>query len=111
MRRKKGQISIGFHWIYILIAGAIILMFFIGLAVRQKAVAEEKISATVVRTLEGILTGAGLSEQTTHYTELPELEISFNCDDEGYSDYAIRTSLPTMSTLPTARRCSPTRKP
>lgn len=88
-RQKQGQISIGFHWIYILIAGVIILLFFVGVVVRQKAVSEERISATVVQKLDGIFTGAGLSEQTTQVVEVPEMEISFTCDEEGYSDYSI----------------------
>ncbi|MFC1801139.1 hypothetical protein ACFLZB_01650 [Nanoarchaeota archaeon] len=89
MRKKKGQISIGFHWIYILIAGAIILIFFVGIALKQKDVSEQSISATVIQSLESIFTGAGLAEQTINYIEIPELEIAFTCDLEGYSDYSV----------------------
>ena len=58
---KKGQIQVTFNWIYITIAGAVILLFFFGIVVKQKAASEEKLSIEVVRILESILTGAGVS--------------------------------------------------
>ncbi|MCK4589219.1 MAG: hypothetical protein KAT77_02165 [Nanoarchaeota archaeon] len=92
-RKKKGQLEIGFNWIYILIAGAVILMFFVGIVIKQKVVSEQKLSAEVLRSIEGIFTGAGLSEKTTGPVDIPELTMRFVCDDEtGYSDYSVEGS-------------------
>jgi len=91
MRRKKAQLQVGFNWIYILIAGAVILMFFLLLLIKQKVVSEQKLSATVLRKIEGIFTGAGLSEKTVNIVEVPELTLVFTCDNEtDYSDYAVK---------------------
>ncbi|MBW2963691.1 hypothetical protein KY306_02870 [Candidatus Woesearchaeota archaeon] len=91
MKRKKAQLEVGFNWIYILIAGAVILMFFLGIVIRQKVVSEQKLSATVLQKIEGIFTGAGLSEKTVNVVEIPELTLVFTCDNEtGYSDYAVK---------------------
>lgn len=88
--KKKGQLEIGFNWIYILIAGAVILMFFIGIVIKQKVVSEEKLSAEVLQRIEGIFTGAGVSPKTTDDPEVPLMTLRFVCDEEtGYSDYSI----------------------
>ena len=34
----KGQVEVTFNWVYILIAGAVILLFFVSLVVRQKRI-------------------------------------------------------------------------
>ena len=39
---KKGIIEIQFNWIFVLVVGAIILVFFFGFVQKQKSFAEEK---------------------------------------------------------------------
>lgn len=85
----KGQVSAPFHWIYVLIAGGIILLFFVGIVIKQKAVSEKELSITVLNKLDGIFTGAALSEQTTNIIDIPELELSFVCDESGYAEYRV----------------------
>ena len=60
VNEKKAQIQVTFNWVYILIAGAVILLFFIGIVVKQKAVSEENLATDVVRVMESIFTGAGV---------------------------------------------------
>ncbi len=88
--RKKSQLSAQFAWIFVLIAGTIILIFFISLVYKQKAISEQKLSAKVLNQLETIITGAGLSPGTSKPIDTPELEINFVCDEDGYSDYSIK---------------------
>jgi len=88
---KKGQLEIGFNWIYVLIAGTVILMFFVGIVIRQATVSEEKLSGTVLREIEGIFTGASLSQETVYPIDLPRVNLEFTCDElTGYSDYSIK---------------------
>jgi len=89
MRQKKSQISTQFAWIFILIAGAIILIFFVSIVYKQKAVSETKLSATVLTQLETILTGAGLSPGTVNIIDTPEIELNLICDETGYSTYFV----------------------
>lgn len=78
-----------FHWIYIIVAGAAILLFFIGFVTRQQGAAEQQLSLSVTQKLDGIFTGAALSEQTVNVIDVPQLEFFFTCDDEGISEYQV----------------------
>jgi len=89
MNSKKSQISTQFAWIFILIAGAIILIFFITVIYKQKTVSETKISAEILSQLKIIFTGSGLTAGTLNIIQTPETEIDFVCNEETYSDYSI----------------------
>lgn len=89
---KKAQLEIGFNWIYILIAGVVILLFFTGIIVRQKASSEQQLSVDVVRIMSSIFTAAGVSEKTKNSIDisgLAEYTLTFNCED-GVGDYGLK---------------------
>lgn len=89
---KKGQIELTFNWIYILIAGAVILLFFIGLVARQKQVSEERLSGDVVQVMTSILAGAGVSEKTKNFIDasgLADYTLYFQCQD-GVGEFGIK---------------------
>lgn len=86
---RKGEESAPFHWIYVLVAGGVILLFFVGIVIRQKASSEKELSAVVLRKLDAIFAGASLSEQTVNVVDIPELELYFVCDETGSSEYRI----------------------
>ena len=88
-QQKRAQIGVPLHWIYVLIAGTVILLFFVVIVARQKAVAEQELSLTVVNKLESIFTGAALSDQTVNLVEVPELKLEFLCEESGYAAYRI----------------------
>jgi len=88
-KNKKSQVSIQFNWIFVLIAGAIILLFFVGIAFKQKAISETGLSATVANQLATILTGARLATSSTEPLGIPEIDINFVCDKEGVSEFII----------------------
>lgn len=98
---KKAQVEITFHWIYVLIAGAVILLFFVGLAVKQKASSEERLATDVVQILETIFTGAGVSEQTKNFINtggLADYELSFSCAD-GVTEYGLQDLASVQNTV------------
>ncbi|MBI2668541.1 hypothetical protein HYX14_01735 [Candidatus Woesearchaeota archaeon] len=89
---KRAQIEVTFNWIYILIAGAVILLFFAGIVVKQKSAAEEKLGVDVVRTMESIFTAAGVSESTKNVIDisgLADYTLFFDCAD-GVSEFGIK---------------------
>jgi len=92
MKQKKAQLAIPFHWIFIMIAGAIILLFFITIVFKQKAVAEEKLSVEILSSIEEIFAGAGSGEEETIAAiEIPKTELNFICEeDTGISEYSIK---------------------
>ncbi len=91
MNSKKAQIQVTFNWIYIMIAGAVILLFFVGIVVKQKAASEQKLNQDIVRIMESIFTGATVSEKTKNFIDtsgLADMTLYFNCED-GVSEYGI----------------------
>lgn len=88
---KKGQIQITFNWIYVLIAGAVILLFFVSIVSKQKTVSEERLTQDVVRVMESIFVAAGVSEKTKNFIDtsgLARYTMQFDCSD-GVGEYGI----------------------
>ncbi|MFA6461514.1 MAG: hypothetical protein WCV90_04545 [Candidatus Woesearchaeota archaeon] len=88
---KKGQVEVTFNWVYILIAGAVILLFFAGIIVKQKAASEDNLDREVVRIMENIFTAAQISENTKTTIDISGLRdytLFFSCD-EGVSKYGL----------------------
>lgn len=107
-RGKKGQFTMTFNWIYVLIAGGIILLFFVGLVVKQKDSSEQKLNYDITRILESILTAASVSEQTKNFVDtsgLVDYSIYFDCEigSEGsfqdvFSGYGLDGTSATVET-------------
>ncbi len=90
--KKKGQIELTFNWIYVALVGAIILLFFIGIVVRQAKVSEEQLSGEVVRIMDSILSGASVSEKTKNSVEaggLSDYTLYFDCI-EGVGEFGLK---------------------
>ena len=81
---KKAQIEVTFNWFYVLIAGGVILLFFAGIIVKQQVSAEKDLSTDLVRIMESIFTGAGVSEQTKNLDinlgGLADYTLYFDCE-------------------------------
>ncbi|PIN76710.1 hypothetical protein COV17_01450 [Candidatus Woesearchaeota archaeon CG10_big_fil_rev_8_21_14_0_10_36_11] len=91
-KTKQGQIQITFHWIYVAIAGAVILLFFVGVVVKQKAVSDEQLSFEVIQIMESIFTAAEVSESTKNTLDisgLANLPFFFSCEN-GISEFGIQ---------------------
>ncbi len=79
---KKGIIEIQFHWIFVLIVGAVILLFFATMIYNQRAVSEQGISADVLSNLESIVSNSMISTKTLNILDVPKgTEIRYkNCN-------------------------------
>lgn len=84
---SKAQLDIQFHWIFILIVGAIILSFFVGVAIWYKDIQEQKSAADVVTTLDALFLFAKESPKTARYTETPAIDLTFTCSATECTDY------------------------
>lgn len=81
--RKKAQVETQFNWIFILVVGAIIMVFFVAIVMKQKDASEVKISETVMTDLQSIFTGGSVSTGTSQLIEVPEVEIEFDTSTYG----------------------------
>ena len=89
---KRGQMEVTFNWMYVLIAGAAILLFFGWIIVRGAQVSEEDLSRQVARIMKSIFTAASVSEKTQNYVDasgLADYTLYFNCED-GVGRYGIK---------------------
>ncbi|MBA3064130.1 hypothetical protein FP803_01700, partial [Candidatus Woesearchaeota archaeon] len=80
MKSKKGVISIQFNWVFILIAGVLILLFFGSLVFKGREASDTSIAGTILTNMQTILTGAEVSVRTINQIKIPNKEIKFNCD-------------------------------
>ncbi len=98
---KKAQVEVQFNWIYVLIAGAVILAFFgsLVLYIKDKTGGDRELEA--LNALKFIFTGAGVSEKTKNFIEIPEMELAFACE-EGASLFSRKGGerLPTKVPFP-----------
>lgn len=78
--KKRGVIEVHFNWIFVLIAGAIILFFFISIVNKQREFSEIRSSGTIITNLESILTGAQISTNTINIVDIPKVGIGFECN-------------------------------
>ena len=92
MLQKRGAIEIQFNWIFIIIAGIIILGFFFSIINKQKTIVEEQVSISIKTNLGAVLTGARAAVSTASRINIPDIDIIYDCD--GYiigKTNAIRT--------------------
>ncbi len=92
MKSKKAQMEVTFNWVYVLIAGTVILLFFAGIVMKQKDVAEKNLASDLLRVMQSIFTGAGVSEKTKNIIDLSglaEYTFYFDCN-EGISQFGIK---------------------
>lgn len=79
MKSKSGAIEIQFNWIFVLIIGAIILVVFSGIIVRQKNVSETSKNVMLLNSLDAILSGSESAAGTVNIVRIPESRIEFSC--------------------------------
>jgi hypothetical protein len=80
MNSKKATVSIQLNWILILIAGAIILVFFTTIVTKQKSVSEANIAETIQTDLQAIFSSAHISTGTSSIVDVPNTDLNFNCE-------------------------------
>lgn len=76
---NKRAIELQFHWIFILIAGALILAFFFSVVQKQRVLSEEKLAITLASQMDAIFAGAIESKGTTQSLATPQPGIAFSC--------------------------------
>jgi hypothetical protein len=87
-QNKKGVIEAQFNWIFILVVGAIILLFFVSLVSNQKKSADVTVSTKLLGNLESIAKGAALSVGTVYDIDMPPGQVlENNCEDEYLTFY------------------------
>lgn len=78
---KRGQ-GIQFNWIFVMISGALFLIFFAFFGVKYVELEQSKESAKVVRALDSAISGSkSLSQYKIFGEELPDFNIYYDCEN------------------------------
>ncbi len=88
---KRGVVEVQFNWIFVMIAGGLILFFFTTIISGQKATSEKKLHTDLVNQFELIFAGQGVATGTKNQIDLPSVPLQFGC-----SDYAIGEQAKTL---------------
>ncbi len=87
---KQGAIELQFNWIFILLVGALILVFFVAIVNQQQKVSSLKIAFQVREKMDAILAGSAAGPiERTERIEIPKLEITSDCDNFYLSGEAV----------------------
>ena len=78
MKNKKA-LEIQFNWIFVLIAGAAILIIFTLLIFKQKSLSESSTDSIALRSMESVVEGTGVSTDTSSVIAVPDLNIEVGC--------------------------------
>ena len=88
---KKAQISVPFQWIYVLIAGAAILILFVSFVARQRDSSELQLNAEVTQKLEQIFILTAQTTKTFNPAKMSPAELHFSCDADDVSEYWVNS--------------------
>lgn len=61
---KKGQVSTQFNWLFVSVAGGVILLFFVFVITQVQSAQEAKLAAKVISNFDAILSGSQVSPNT-----------------------------------------------
>lgn len=83
---KKAQVADQFNWIFAIIAGGIILLFFLFVIAQVRATADAKLAVTVLNNFDAILTGASVTSNSLNIIDSTKLlEFDVSCESDGLS--------------------------
>jgi hypothetical protein len=86
---NRRGIELQFNWIFILIAGAVILAFFFSVVQKQRSLSEQKLSITLASQMDAIYSGAIESKGTTQPLATPRPGLAFSCSEACECNYYI----------------------
>ena len=75
----RAQVESHFSWIFVLVAGAVILAFFFSVVQKQRELSDQKLSISLVSDFEAIISSAAVAKGTTQSLPIYNQEIDFSC--------------------------------
>ncbi len=77
---NKAQLQIQFNWIFVLIIGSVLLIFFFALINQQSKSTDDRISISQSKYFETVITATAQKVGTLKEYSIPNLEVRFECD-------------------------------
>lgn len=83
LKSRKGIIEVSFSWIFILLAGTVILGLFVYIGFNQGNFFKTLINADMLKDLNAIFVAAQVSKNTAAIFSIPSTDLSFSCNSYG----------------------------
>ena len=78
---KRGVVEVQFNWIFIMIAGGLILFFFMTIISYQQQLSKNKLGVELASQLELIFSGRGVSPGAKQPIDIADIPIKFDCSE------------------------------
>ncbi|MEM4282214.1 MAG: hypothetical protein QXU88_00565 [Candidatus Woesearchaeota archaeon] len=78
-KHRKGQIEAPVSWIFILIAGAVILLFFFSTTIKLRDIAKQKLSITLLSNLDALISSSSVAKGTSQLLPIYDQQLVFEC--------------------------------
>lgn len=77
---KRAFVEVQFNWVFVLIVGAIILIFFVSIVNSQKKQSDQNLAFDVLSNIDLIMSGGLTVPKTGQIFDMPRLELEFDCN-------------------------------
>jgi len=77
---KRGAVEIQFNWVFVLIAGALILVFFVSIVNVQRRAADRNLAFDILSKMDLIMSGALTVSKAGQIFDMPRAQIDFECN-------------------------------
>lgn len=79
LKKKKGAIEVQLNWVFILVVGAVILIFFVFLSKGITKSSEVKTSEKILSNVDAILAGTSTTSKSSNLIEIPRTDLTYTC--------------------------------
>lgn len=76
---RKGQVTIQLNWIFVMIAGGVILLFFASLIRSQIKTSEDRLTVQTISDIDKLLTATFIATESYQLTPLPDVSLELGC--------------------------------
>jgi len=83
MKNNKGAIEIQLNWVFVLIIGAIIFVFFFSIVQKQRSIVEQESDFKITKEISSIMNGALSSEKTLSIIDINGIKFDVDCNGFG----------------------------
>ncbi|MBI2131191.1 hypothetical protein HYU10_05500 [Candidatus Woesearchaeota archaeon] len=80
MKSRKSAVEMQFNWLFVMIIGGIILVTFLGFAMKQRDVSEDLTKSSIASSLDAIISSAQSSSGEVSVIKVPDEEMTFECN-------------------------------
>ncbi len=86
---KKAQFSMQFNWLFVLIAGGIILILFLTFGFRFQSSSDTRANIQLLNKVDNIFNSIVSTNRLATSINIPKSKIDFICDEDSYSGYRL----------------------